>query len=79
VSRAKEKLYLCRAELRAFRGKLTQRVPSRFLVEIPPEMYVLREEKGAPKENVETTKMGAAGLLAALGNLFDKPVSGPSS
>ncbi|NUO48408.1 MAG: UvrD-helicase domain-containing protein [Polyangiaceae bacterium] len=80
VTRAKEKLYLCRAELRAFRGKLTQRVPSRFLVEIPPEMYVLKEEKGAPKENVETTKTGAAGLLAALGNMFGKPSpTGPSS
>ena len=67
VTRAKEKLYLCRAEVRAFRGKLTQRVPSRFLVEIPSDMVELREEKGGQQVDVESMRSGAAGLLAALG------------
>ena len=67
VTRAREKLYLCRAELRAFRGKLTQRVPSRFLVEIPADLYVARKEEGSSVPDVEATKSGAAGLLAALG------------
>jgi DNA helicase-2/ATP-dependent DNA helicase PcrA len=67
VTRAKEKLYLCRAEVRAFRGKLTQRVPSRFLVEIPSDMVEVREEKGGQQVDVESMRSGAAGLLAALG------------
>ncbi len=67
VTRAKEKLYLCRADVRAFRGKLAKRVPSRFLVEIPSDLYALRDETGPPSADVEGMRSGAAGLLAALG------------
>ena len=74
VTRAKDKLYLCRAERRLLRGKLAPRVPSRFLVELPAELYTLREEKGPPRAEVEQTKAGAAGLLAALTGLGGPPV-----
>lgn len=66
VTRAKDKLFLCRAEKRVIRGRPTPRVPSRFLVEIPEDLFVLREEKGPPKIELEQTVSGAAGLLAAL-------------
>ncbi|NUP07824.1 MAG: UvrD-helicase domain-containing protein [Polyangiaceae bacterium] len=68
VTRAKDKLYLCRAERRVVRGKPVQRVPSRFLVEIPHDLLVMREEKGQPIEVTQTVK-GAANLLAALSGL----------
>jgi DNA helicase-2/ATP-dependent DNA helicase PcrA len=67
VTRAKEKLFLCHAERRAFRGKLAQRAPSRFLVEIPSDLVELREEKSERPVEVEAARAGAKGLLAALG------------
>ncbi len=74
VTRAKDKLYLCRTERRILRGKLVPRVPSRFLLDIPEELYVKREEKGGPRTvELEKTRAGAAGLLAALQGLGSGP------
>ncbi len=67
VTRAKDTLYLCRAERRAFRGKVVPRTPSRFLSEIPEALLDRSTEATAAKPDVETMKSGAAGLLAALG------------
>jgi DNA helicase-2/ATP-dependent DNA helicase PcrA len=67
VTRAKDKLWLMRAERRAFRGKIAQRVPSRFLAEIPSELLDKREERTKPAADPQKTAAGAAGLLAALG------------
>jgi DNA helicase-2/ATP-dependent DNA helicase PcrA len=67
VTRAKNTLYLCRAERRAFRGKVVARTPSRFLTEIPEALVDKSHEATAAKPDVETTRSGAAGLLAALG------------
>jgi len=67
VTRAKDALYLCRAERRAFRGKIVARTPSRFLSEIPETLLERSHEATAAKPDVETTRSGAAGLLAALG------------
>lgn len=69
VTRAKDKLYLCRAEKRLFRGRIAARVPSRFLLEIPPELLVERRESGPGSGDVKDTVSGAAGLLAALAGL----------
>ncbi len=66
VTRAKDRLWLMRAERRAFRGKIAQRVPSRFLAEIPEELLEKREERSKPAADPSLTRAGAAGLLAAL-------------
>ncbi len=69
VTRAKDKLYLCRARRRTLRGKLVTRTPSRFLEEIPPDLYVLREERADVAASLEQTRAGAKGLLEALAKL----------
>jgi ATP-dependent DNA helicase Rep len=69
VTRAKDKLYLCRADRRLFRGRIAARVPSRFLVEIPEDLFVLRTETAQSPGAVKDTVQGAAGLLAALAGL----------
>jgi len=67
VTRARERLYLCRAEKRLLRGKPVARVPSRFLVEIPEELLEKVDEKADPADAVKATVSGVASLLAALG------------
>jgi DNA helicase-2/ATP-dependent DNA helicase PcrA len=66
VTRAKDKLYMTRASRRALRGKVVARTPSRYLTEIPAELYVGREETGIDPRAMENQKAGAANLLAAL-------------
>jgi DNA helicase-2/ATP-dependent DNA helicase PcrA len=67
ITRAKDKLYLCRAKQRATRGKIAPRTPSRFLSDIAAELLENRDvlANAAPKF-AETAERGAA-LLAALG------------
>jgi ATP-dependent DNA helicase Rep len=67
ITRAKDKLYLCRAKQRATRGKIVPRTPSRFLSDIAAELLENRDvlANEAPKF-AETAERGAA-LLAALG------------
>jgi len=67
ITRAKDKLYLCRAKQRMTRGKIVARTPSRFLSDIADELLERRDvvEK-APPAFSETAQRGAA-LLAALG------------
>ena len=66
ITRARDRLYLCRAKARGMRGKLVPRAPSRFLLEIPRELYDEREEEALLAPAIERTKSGAAGVLAAL-------------
>jgi ATP-dependent DNA helicase Rep len=66
VTRARDRLYLCRARARGMRGKLVARTPSRFLLEIPPELYDEHEETAPVAPEIEKTKAGAASVLAAL-------------
>ena len=76
VTRAKDKLFMLRAEKRIVRGRVTARIPSRFLTEIPTDLYVERRETSTPAVDLERARSGAAGLLAALGSLgnpFGKP------
>jgi len=67
ITRAKDRLYLCRAKQRAFRGKIMMRTPSRFLSDIADELLEKRDviATAAPKLT-ETAARGAA-LLASLG------------
>jgi len=66
VTRAKEKLYMSRCKARGQRGKLVPRTPSRYLLEIPTELYEEREENTPVAPGLEKTRAGAAGVLAAL-------------
>jgi DNA helicase-2/ATP-dependent DNA helicase PcrA len=66
VTRAKDRLYMSRAKVRGQRGKLLPRTPSRFLLDVPPELYDEREEESAVPPALEQSKAGAAGVLAAI-------------
>jgi DNA helicase-2/ATP-dependent DNA helicase PcrA len=84
ITRARDRLYLCRAKARGVRGKLVPRTPSRFLLDIPRELYDEQEEEAPIAPELEKTKSGAAGVLAAiLGNVGEAgdiaPVARPFS
>jgi DNA helicase-2/ATP-dependent DNA helicase PcrA len=67
ITRAKDRLYLCRAAERPIRGKLVGRAPSRFLADIPDELLRKRDVLAeAPPPLADVASRGAA-LLAALG------------
>ncbi|HEY4120142.1 MAG TPA: UvrD-helicase domain-containing protein, partial [Byssovorax sp.] len=53
ITRARDKLFLCRTKARGMRGKLVPRTPSRFLLEIPPELVDEREELVAVAPGLE--------------------------
>ena len=69
VTRAREILYLCRSRARMMRGKPTPRTPSRFLLDIPPELVEEREVRDAPRMSIAETTASADALLAALDRL----------
>jgi ATP-dependent DNA helicase Rep len=66
VTRAKDKLYLCRSRTRNVRGKLVPRTISRFLQEIPAELYDEREVVAPEAPPLEKAVAGGHALLAAL-------------
>ena len=66
VTRARDRLWLSRAKVRGQRGKLVARTPSRFLLDIPTELYDEREEESPLAPELEKVKAGAAGVLAAI-------------
>jgi DNA helicase-2/ATP-dependent DNA helicase PcrA len=75
ITRAKDKLYLCRAKQRATRGKIVPRTPSRFLSDIRDDLLERKEiATKTPPTFSETAERGAA-LLAALGG--GAPLRGP--
>jgi len=66
VTRAKDKLYLCRAKQRALRGKVVPRTPSRFLADIPDALLEKRDVMAAAAPTFAETANRGATLLAAL-------------
>jgi DNA helicase-2/ATP-dependent DNA helicase PcrA len=66
VTRARDRLYMSRCKVRGQRGKLVARTPSRFLLEIPPEMYDEREEESPVAPELNKAVEGAKGVLAAI-------------
>ena len=66
VTRARDRLYMSRCKARGMRGKAVPRTPSRFLGDIPPELYVEREEETPVAPALEQAKVGAASVMAAL-------------
>ncbi len=69
VTRAKERLVMTRCKARGQRGKVVPRTPSRFLLELPKELYEEREENAAVAPAIEKTRAGAANILALLSQL----------
>ena len=65
ITRAKDKLYLCRAKRRAWRGKSAPRAPSRFLADIASELVEERDVVSSAPALATAASRGAA-LLAAL-------------
>jgi ATP-dependent DNA helicase Rep len=67
VTRAQDKLWISRAEQRAFRGRTAARVISRFLQEIPEDLMVVSTETAAPALAPDALAVAADNLLAAIG------------
>ncbi len=55
VTRARQRLYLCRARSRQSRGSTSPRTPSRFLLDVPPELCETREVSELTK--LDTTQL----------------------
>ena len=68
VTRAMNRLYLCRARQRQARGsaKRGERTPSRFLADVPAAWMETREVTGAQPASMKSMLEGIAGLLAAI-------------
>jgi DNA helicase-2/ATP-dependent DNA helicase PcrA len=61
VTRARERLYLCRPQRRAMRGKVTPLVPTRFFEGLPEEhLEHYEREIDAPCEADESVAFGKA-------------------
>ncbi len=67
VTRAKERLYLCRARARVARGGPQYRVPSRFLADIPRELCEERTVDEVVRLSVSAMREKTAKALAGLG------------
>lgn len=76
ITRARDRLWLCRTEYRATRGKTQKRAPSRFLGDIPPELLRVRTVTGAAPAATNAAARGAA-LLSALDRLGGPPAARP--
>jgi len=57
ITRARHKLYLTRTSLRARHGKNAPRTPSRFLLEIPPELIEIRDLASEASEQVASDEV----------------------
>ncbi|MBI5535013.1 MAG: UvrD-helicase domain-containing protein [Deltaproteobacteria bacterium] len=69
VTRAMNRLYICRAKHRAMRGKPQPRTPSRFLEPIGADLVEEKQIKTDPAVTMKGNLEGIAGLLAALEKL----------
>ena len=66
VTRARESLVLSRAKTRGLRGKTVPRTPSRFVLEIPPDLLEEAHVTDDPEASSAVLEQGASALLAAL-------------
>jgi superfamily I DNA/RNA helicase len=66
VTRAREKLWMTYCKHRSSRGKPVHRSPSRFLQELPAELYDQREVSLRPGPDFKRMAEGAASVLKAL-------------
>jgi superfamily I DNA/RNA helicase len=66
VTRARERLYLCRPTRRAMRGKVGPLVPTRFLEGLPEEFVEIYEHKDDPALAADETASLGRAFLAQL-------------
>jgi superfamily I DNA/RNA helicase len=66
ITRARERLTLSRARSRVMRGKAVPRTPSRFLLDLPPELIEEHEVKDEAPTAVHEATANAAAILAML-------------
>jgi DNA helicase-2/ATP-dependent DNA helicase PcrA len=71
ITRAKEVLYLTRARTRSHRASAQDRTASRFLDEIPVELYDVREAVPGGSVSAENEEAFARASLAKLSKLFE--------
>jgi DNA helicase-2/ATP-dependent DNA helicase PcrA len=71
ITRAREVLYLTRARHRSNRASAKPRTPSRFLDEIPPDLYELRDAGTPPPTTDEEADAIARAALAKMLNFTD--------
>jgi DNA helicase-2/ATP-dependent DNA helicase PcrA len=69
VTRAKEQLVLSRARSRVLRGKAVARTPSRFLLDVPPELL----EEAVITDEAPTTAREASAAAEAILAMLQKP------
>jgi DNA helicase-2/ATP-dependent DNA helicase PcrA len=67
VTRAREMLFLSRALSRASRGKAVPRTPSRFLLDVPPDLLDVFEVKDETPTSAGETVANIEAILAMLG------------
>jgi DNA helicase-2/ATP-dependent DNA helicase PcrA len=68
VTRAKERLYLCRARARSSRGQPLARVPCRFLADVPEHLCESREVTEIARQSPAQMKERTARALASFGD-----------
>jgi len=73
ITRAKDRLYLSRARVRAMRGKMVPRAPSRFLADIADDLTEKRDVLAAAAPTLTDTAARGAALLASLGQAARRP------
>lgn len=69
ITRAQRKLYLTRACTRVTRGRSVPRTPSRFLLEIPEELYEVRDIGEEARQKVPEAEVQS--FFGNLANLLD--------
>ncbi|MBA3458588.1 MAG: UvrD-helicase domain-containing protein [Deltaproteobacteria bacterium] len=69
ITRAQKKLYLTRACTRVSRGRSVPRTPSRFLLEIPEELYEVRDVGEEARAKVPEAEV--ASFFGSLASLLD--------
>ncbi|MBI2388878.1 MAG: UvrD-helicase domain-containing protein [Deltaproteobacteria bacterium] len=67
VTRAKERLYLCRSRARSSRGAPAARLPSRFLADVPNHLVEIREVTEVVRQSPEQMRERTAKALAGFG------------
>jgi len=67
VTRARERLYLCRARARSARGGPVARIPSRFLIDVPEHLVEKREVTEIVRQTPEQMREKTAKVLAGFG------------
>src|SRR5260370_20102885 len=66
VTRAREQLVLSRAKARVSRGKAVPRTPSRFLLDVPPELLEEHEVRHEAPTTMQETAEHVKAILAML-------------